>query len=95
MHTYDDIQTLTPICEIEDITPIDLRAEAQQCETDNEPWEAWTAGAYNSEGITILWIPGAQRAGLAWGADAQWTDADSVEDALQRFFGVDDKEMIN
>lgn len=46
-----------------------------------------------SEWLEILYVPSIDRAGLAWGADAQWTDAESPEDAVERFFGINDKEM--
>lgn len=35
------------------------------------------------------------RAGVAWGGDAQWTDASSAEDAAERFLGLGGKEMCN
>lgn len=34
----------------------------------------------------VLFAPDAGRAGVAFGADAQWTDAASAEDAVERFF---------
>jgi hypothetical protein len=89
MKTYEDITTRQ---QVEKLSALDLIAEAS---TLNTPYEMWRYGAYNAEAIEILWVPSVGRAGIAWGADAQWTDADSVEDAVQRFFGVDDKEMCN
>ena len=47
--------------------------------------ERWTAGLPNEERLEILWLPDQQRAGVAWGSDAQWTDACSPKDALLRF----------
>ena len=86
---------MTRIEDPEDIVPNDLRAEAQSLEQAGEEWEAWLAAAYNEEGITILWLPAVGRAGIAWGSDAEWTEADSAQDALARFLGEDDKEMVN
>lgn len=43
----------------------------------------------------LLWLPDEGRAGIAWGADAQWTDASSPEDAVERFLGLNGKEMCN
>ena len=103
MRTYEDIQTLTCVATHE--TPADLdrlcsatdlRQEIQHVlDREDEPWELWRAGASNEESILVLWCPDLGRAGLAWGADAEWTDADSVDDALQRYFGVDGKAMAN
>lgn len=42
----------------------------------------------------VLYIPSVGRAGIAWGADADWTDADSIEDAIERYLGIDGKEMV-
>jgi hypothetical protein len=53
------------------------------------------AGAYNSEGIAVVYFDHAGRAGVAWGGGPDWTDAESAEDALERYFGVNGKEMVN
>lgn len=101
IRSYDDITTIDRYAiETEDqahdtIRPRDLLHEAltylAQGHTDAE---YLTAGAYNAEGVSVLYLPDWQRGGIAWGADATWTDADSADDALERFFGVDGKEMI-
>jgi hypothetical protein len=33
----------------------------------------------------VLYVPSAGRAGITWGADAQWTDATGITDAANRF----------
>lgn len=40
----------------------------------------------------LLFIPSIQRAGIARGADAQWTDATSAQDAINRY---NNHEMAN
>ena len=95
MKNYEDIQTMTPVKKWEEIHPLDLREEAKSLSEQGETYQVAVAGAYNEESITVLYIPSIGRAGIAWGSDAEWTDADSIDDALQRFFGVEDKEMVN
>lgn len=103
IRNYDDITTIDRY-EIssendvhEYIQATDLRAEALAYLTDPDYVGGLTylrAGAYNEEALEILYFPESGRAGVAWGADAQWTDADSADDALEHYFGVDDKDMI-
>lgn len=83
MQNYNDIQTLT---QVDELSSIDLREEAELCKDIGFPAECWVAGAYNEPSIEILWLPSYDRAGVAWGGDAVWIDASSVEDALQRYF---------
>lgn len=52
-------------------------------------------GYRQSVAAQMIWHSEAGRAGIAWGADASWTDAVSPEDAAERFFGLNDKEMVN
>lgn len=54
-----------------------------------------TDGFRQSVAAQMIWHEEAGRAGIAWGADGSWTDASSPEDAAERFFGIDDKEMSN
>lgn len=44
------------------------------------------------EAAEVLFFPMIQRAGIAWGADAQWTDALTLEEAIYRFLN---DEMVN
>lgn len=46
-----------------------------------------------SESAQVLFFPAIGRGGVAWGADALWTDAHSVEDVLDRFTGAGGKGM--
>lgn len=43
--------------------------------------------------VEVLYIPSISRAGIAWGTDVVWTDADSIDNALDRFFSVDWKAL--
>lgn len=43
------------------------------------------------ERAEVLFFPFARRAGIAWGGNAVWTDANSIEDALNRYLN---DEMI-
>ena len=88
----------------EDIGAIDLQEEYKLSGADDPTdWEYYTAqtvgenGYINTgeEAIEILYSPQIGRAGIVWGADADWTDCDSAEDALDRFFGNNDKYMCN
>jgi hypothetical protein len=98
MKKYEDIQTLDLVTdsagdkdEIDWLCP--MTDICQKIAATNEQWELWKASADNEESIWILYFPEIGRAGIAWGADANWTDAESVEDALERYFGVDGKTM--
>jgi len=100
MKTYDDIQTVDrlTIATADEagrhIHFLDLRREAAVAIARGEgPVELLAAGAYNAEAVEVLYFPASGRAGVAWGADAAWTDADGADDALERYFGVGGKEM--
>ena len=88
-----DIETMTMVGEPEDIVALDLRAVAVELTAEGKRWECWQAGAYNQQSISVLWVPDLCRAGVCDGGDSQWTDAYSVDDALQRYFGEAGKEM--
>ena len=49
----------------------------------------------NSEAIEVAYFPESGRAGISWGSYPEWTDADSVEDAIERFLGINDKFLCN
>ncbi len=78
----DDDRTIM----LETIRPLDMRAEAAAILTQGEDVEIHTV-----DGVTILWIPEALRAGCCTNGDTLWTDATSPEDAARRY--VND-EMI-
>ena len=83
--------TLSPdlhLTKVDKLSASDLQVEA----TKHDDAEMWQTNWYNAEQVEILWLPSTKRAGIAWGSDANWTDASSPEEALQRFFNDD---MIN
>lgn len=92
MTCYDDIQAMDKRNDPEDIPYLDLREEAR---TAKAQWEYWSCNAYNETSIGVLFFPSARRAGIAHGGEAAWTDADSVRDAIERYFGEENKEMVN
>jgi len=81
----NEVTANSQLLRVEQLSSCDLREEARGIEDS----EMWKTDEYNSEQIEILWLPSTQRAGIAWGADADWTDAISPEDALRRFFAND------
>lgn len=81
-----------------EISATDLHDEAQELIAQGtQGVEAyilhlWTPeGKMYPEGAEVLFVSYG-RAGIAWGADAQWTDARSPEDAAERW--INDK-MVN
>ena len=81
---------------VDDLTAIDLR------EAVAKPYsyaQAYAVTLYDNEGAKA---EGAQmvildgcRAGIAQRADADWTECDSPEDAIERWLGINDKVMVN
>lgn len=67
---------------MEEIPALDLRREAARAKEAGEPWQYFNV-AYSDhpEQARVLILPAAGRAGVAWGADAQWTDLKAGEDA--------------
>ena len=47
------------------------------------------------EWAQMVWLPSEKRGGLARGGEDDWTDAESAQDAAERFFGFRGKEMVN
>jgi hypothetical protein len=45
------------------------------------------------EHADLLYVSPLGRAGIAWGADPDWTYAESPEDAVERYLGLGDKAM--
>ena len=87
--TYEDCES---------IGPIDLTEEAKRYISDPDYRSSAAAviicghavlgdgeGAVEPEGLTILYFPAESMAGIAWGGDASWTDADSLEDAIEHW----------
>lgn len=77
-------ETLTQVSPA-DLRSIDLRTEASKGECDCLR-SSETVGA---DLIEIVFFPETNRAGVAAGSDAQWTDASSAADALRRFLNDD------
>ncbi len=78
-------ETLTKV-QLPELRSTDLRASssthvAYECYRSSE-----TVGA---DAIEIIFFPETNRAGVASGSDAQWTDASSAADALRRFLNDD------
>lgn len=72
----------------QELSATDLREEAAQAVADGHTIELGRVVCQDeAEAIEVLYIVEDQRAGLAWGADASWTDAESLEEAVQRFLG--------
>ena len=77
--------TLTQV-QLPELRSTDLRASSRshveyECYRSSE-----TVGA---DAIEIVFVPEINRAGVAAGSDAQWTDASSAADALRRFLNDD------
>lgn len=76
------------LCEI---SATDLYREGALCLNGNVEVECYGITFYDradqviGERAELLWIPSHERGGIAWGADAAWTDADNAEDAVRRF----------
>lgn len=69
----------------------DLRMEVQDLRRRRERFEfyagrVWKDGKQVGEMLELLWAPGIQRAGIGWGGNADWTDAESPNDAMRRYF---------
>lgn len=83
---------------LDDLTAMDLRNEA----APSTHWNAYYVVLYDEPGYAwageraeLLYNDETGRAGISWGADAQWTDCDSAQDAAERFWSVNGKEMSN
>jgi len=74
----------------EDLSATDLHSEWAAANASTGPacaYRVWF-GDHAEPGFA-LYFPDMGRAGVAHGADAQWTDCDSVEDAIDRFISGD------
>lgn len=72
---------------ISKLTAIDLIEEAKSlpdAECVSVTFLSETDNPY-PQNADLLYSAEAGRAGIAWGADAVWTDASSIEDAIQRY----------
>jgi hypothetical protein len=78
-------------CEPDEITATDLRQEIAE-----NPEVLFETYRLKSETVAevgcLIFSPDLYRAGVALGADAEWTDCSSAEDALRRWT---ENEMVN
>lgn len=77
---YEDI-------DIEQLTAADLREEAQESR-DAQAYRITIVG--HAEKADALYVPSSRRLGIAWGADATWADADSVESGIDMWLNDPD-----
>jgi hypothetical protein len=81
-----DTEILIEACEASAISALDLKQVIQ--DNGSEAIECYSLTELGADGYRksqtgwLLWLPEQSRAGIAWGADADWTDADSPEHAL-------------
>ncbi len=80
------------IIDIDNLKARDLAEEAQK-PADSDCIAATVTIIGEPERAEVLWYSSAGRGGFAWGAPADWTDADSLEDVIERALGIGDKEM--
>ncbi len=86
MYTYDIIKTINP----DDIRSKDLQEEA--CETDN--WTYAVAQTYKEEEpVEVLYRHGFKEAGISRKSKTVWTVADSVKNALDRYYRWDGQDL--
>jgi hypothetical protein len=80
---------------LDDIRSINLRHEAEQMTAHFIEWEY---ARYTVDGqpqwVDVLYAPKLGGARIAWGADEVWTDARSLHDGIERYFKIDEKEMV-
>ena len=71
------------------ISALDLNAAMQTEASTARTYQLWVKGHAEP---AQMFFPDLQRAGISWGSDTDWTDARSVDEAVQRFV---DGEMVN
>ena len=90
MMTYH-YETVAP----DQLTALDLRAETAALEAAQTSYEcARVTVDGHAEAAEIVFVPEAGRIGCAWGAPADWSDADSIEAYLARTFSEDDPAWV-
>lgn len=93
---WEDVASVEDVTDLDDLIYTDLQEEAEEYEVTGGAWMAAHYVLHSSAtALTILFLPDEQRAGIAHGADADWTDATGIEDAFERYFGIAGKEMVN
>lgn len=84
------------------VTSTDLRAEVNALADTDTRMEAYSVTLYGDNGYgelvplaqraEVLYVPEANRIGIAWGADADWLDADSIEGGIARWLAPDEED---
>ncbi len=74
----------------EPIRDAELAAGAESCGEATETYvmtqiDGMQRRVENCEQGEMLWLVDSKRAGIVWGGDPVWTDADSPADALRRW----------
>jgi hypothetical protein len=72
-----------------ELTALDLLDEAEAVAAAGEEVEAYHVWGLGPERGDLLYVPAARRGGLAHGAQATWTDADSPEEVVTRVLSGD------
>lgn len=80
----DSDYTITE-CPSTQIDAVDLSLELAGLECPVECARVSIEGS--AEGAQAIYVPDAGRGALAWGADAVWTDAESMGDVVERVLG--------
>ena len=86
------------LIDIDDLTAIDLSQEAHapsdsDCHAASVQIDLGIGHGWEPEAVEVLFVDSVYRAGVAHGAPADWTDADSIEDAVERYLEINGKEM--
>jgi hypothetical protein len=84
MHEYK-LQPVDP----SELTALDLLDEAEAAVAAGDAVEAYHVWGLGPERADLLYVPSARRGGLAHGAEATWTDADSPEEVVDRVLSGD------
>ena len=86
--------------DLADVSSFDLQKEIAD-NPDITDWQAFSFYEYDDQEYeksvsgTCLYSKTIGRAGIEYGADAAWTDCDDEDDAMDRYFENDGKEMQN
>jgi len=85
-------ETLTQV-QLPELRSMDLRASTTSTALTSRThveYECYRSSeTIGADAIEIVFLPEINRAGVAAGSDAQWTDASSAADALRRFLNDD------
>lgn len=72
--------------DLRNVSAIDLAAEIENANEDTGPAELYRV-EFEGETIAaeVLYFPEINRGAIAWGSDAQWTDAIGARNVAERF----------